>query len=160
MATEDDAEDPRELVIERVIAAIPAAVYRAWTEPDQLRQWFAPRPWTVERAHLDVRPGGHCDILMRGPDGEESAAPGVFLDVVPNERLVFTDAYVGDWRPSEQPFMTVVLTFENAGGRTRYRARVRHWTLADRERHEAMGFHDGWSRATDQLCELVERRPS
>jgi len=66
---------------------------------------------------------------------------------VKNERLVFTDAYVKAWEPSEKPFMTAVMTFENEGGRTKYIARAWHWTVADRETHEKMGFHQGWDSA-------------
>jgi uncharacterized protein YndB with AHSA1/START domain len=68
---------------------------------------------------------------------------------------VFTDAYTAAWEPSGKPFMTVVLSFEDEGGKTRYTARVQHWTEADREEHEKMGFHDGWGKATDQLEALV-----
>jgi len=77
--------------------------------------------------------------------------------VVENERLVFTDAYVRAWEPSDKPFMTVILTFADEGGKTRYTARVRHWTVADRETHEKMGFHEGWGRCTDQLAALVAK---
>jgi len=103
----------------------------------------------------DVRPGGASFILMRGPDGAEHPNHGVYLEVVPNERLVFTDAYTKAWEPSERPFMTVVLTFEDEGGKTKYTARVRHWTVADRETHVKMKFHEGWGKATDQLAALV-----
>lgn len=83
---------------------------------------------------------------------------GVYLDVVPNERLVFTDAYVRAWEPSEKPFMTGILTFERTPeGKTKYTARVRHWTTEDREAHEKMGFHPGWDIATDQLEALLRR---
>lgn len=74
---------------------------------------------------------------------------------MPNERLVFTDAYMQAWEPSAKPFMTVMLTFENEAGGTRYTARVRHWTVADREAHEKMGFHPGWGQCADQLAALV-----
>lgn len=145
----------RELVLTRVIAAPREKLYRAWTEPDLLQRWFTPRPWTVSSARLDVRPGGSNLIVMRSPDGKEFPNYGVYLEVVPNERLVFTDAYTEAWVPSEKPFMTGILTFEDMGGKTRYTARVRHWSVADREAHERMGFHDGWAKATDQLVELV-----
>ena len=132
-------------------------VFRAWTEPELLKQWFNPRPWTTPVAELDVRPGGANLIVMRDPDGNEYPNRGVYLEVVKNERLVFTDAYTEGWAPSEKPFMTVILTFEDEGGDTRYTARVRHWTVADRETHENMGFHEGWGKATDQLEEVVAR---
>ncbi len=76
---------------------------------------------------------------------------------MPNRRLVFTDAYAKAWEPSPKPFMTVILTFEDEGGKTRYTARVLHWTEADREAHEKMGFHEGWGRCADQLAALAAR---
>ncbi len=92
---------------------------------------------------------------MHGPDGNEFPHRGVYLEVIANERLVFTDAYTTAWELSSKPFMTVILSFEDAGGKTRYTARARHWTEADRETHEKMGFHEGWGRCTDQLAALV-----
>jgi uncharacterized protein YndB with AHSA1/START domain len=145
----------RELVLTRIIDAPREKLYRAWTDPALLVQWLAPLPWTTPRAELDVRPGGASLVVMRGPDGNEFPNHGVYLEVVANERLVFTDAYTAAWEPSSKPFMTVILTFEDAGGKTRYTARARHWTVADRETHEKMGFHEGWGRCTDQLAALV-----
>ena len=147
----------RELVLTRIFDVSPEKVYRAWTEPELLKQWFAPLPWTTPRAEIDVRPGGANLIVMRSPEGEDFPNHGVYLDVVKNKRLVFTDAYTRAWEPSEQPFMTVVLTFEDLGGKTRYTARVLHWTIADRERHEQMGFHEGWGQCADQLAEQLKR---
>ncbi len=145
----------RELVLERVIAASPEKLFRAWTEPDLLKRWFTPKPWTVAAVELDVRPGGKNLVVMRSPEGQEFPNRGVYLEVVPNRRLVFTDAYIDAWTPADKPFMTVTISFTAEGEGTRYRARVLHWTVADREAHEQMGFHPGWSQATDQLAELV-----
>ena len=144
-----------ELVLTRLIDAPPEKVWRCWTEPVLLKQWFAPRPYTTPVAELDVRPGGSAFIVMRGPDGKDLPNPGVYLEVVPHRRLVSTDAYVTAWQPSEKPFMTLVLTFEPEGGKTRYTARVLHWSAADRDAHEKMGFHQGWGTCTDQLEQLV-----
>ncbi|MGA9524039.1 MAG: SRPBCC family protein [Myxococcaceae bacterium] len=141
----------RELVLTRIIEAPRENVYRAWTDPELLKKWFAPHPWTTPSAELDVRPGGASIVTMRSPEGQESPTPGVYLEVVKTERLVVTDAYTRAWVPSEKPFMTLVLTFEDLGGKTRYTARVLHWTVADREAHEKMGFHQGWGQTTDQL---------
>ena len=147
----------RELVLTRLIDAPREKLYRAWTDATLLKQWFAPLPWTTPHAELDVRPGGASNIVMRSPEGNDMPCPGVFLEVVPNQRLVFTDAYTSAWQPSEKPFMTVILTFEDEGGKTRYTARVRHWTVADREAHEKMGFHQGWGQCADQLTALVAK---
>jgi len=146
----------RDLILTRVIHATPASVYAAWTEPTLLKQWFTPPPWQTSAAETDVRPGGSTCITMRGPDGSEFPNRGVYLEVVPNQRLVFTNAYTSAWEPSDKPFMTVVLTFDPHPDGTLYTARVRHWTIADREQHEAMGFHTGWPICTEQLAALVE----
>jgi uncharacterized protein YndB with AHSA1/START domain len=153
----DAAADPRDLVLTRLIDAPREALYRAWTEAELLKQWFAPLPYITPSAELDVRPGGANAITMRGPDGVDLPNRGVYLEVVPNRRLVFTDAYVSAWEPAEKAFMTVTLTFEDEAGKTRYTARVRHWTVADREAHEQMGFHQGWGQCADQLEALVAR---
>lgn len=147
----------RELVITRIFDAPPEKVFRAWTEPEWLTQWFAPLPWTTPFANLDVRPGGANRIIMRSPEGEDFPNAGVYLEVVKNERLVITDAYIRAWEPSEQPFMTLIVTFEDLAGKTRYTARLLHWSVADRERHEQMGFYEGWGKCADQLAELVKQ---
>ena len=147
----------RELMLTRLIDAPREKLYRAWTDPTLLKQWFAPLPYTTPVAELDVRPGGSAFIVMRGPDGKDLPNHGVYLEVVPNQRLVSTDAYTKAWEPSEKPFMTLILTFEDEGGKTRYTARVRHWTAADREAHEKMGFHQGWGICADQLTALVAK---
>ena len=147
----------RDLTLTRLIDAPREKLYRAWTDPGLLKQWFAPLPYITPVAELDVRPGGAALIVMRGPDGKDLPNHGVYLDVVPNQRLVSTDAYVKAWQPSEKPFMTLILTFEDEGGKTRYTARARHWTVADREAHEKMGFHQGWGICTDQLTALVAK---
>jgi len=144
-----------ELVLTRLINAPREKVYRAWTDPELMKRWFAPKPWTTPFVEVDVRPGGSATIVMRSPDGQDMPNHGVYLEVVPNQRLVSTDAYVKAWEPSPKPFMTLILTFEDEGGKTRYTARVRHWTVADREAHEKMGFHQGWGICTDQLEALV-----
>ena len=147
----------RELMLTRLIDAPREKLYRAWTDPTLLKQWFAPLPYITPVAELDVRPGGSAFIVMRGPDGKDLPNHGVYLEVVPNQRLVSTDAYTKAWEPSEKPFMTLILTFEDEGGKTRYTARVRHWTVADCEAHEKMGFHQGWGICADQLTALVAK---
>ncbi len=145
----------RELVITRLIDAPPEKLYRAWTQPDLLKQWFTPPPWKVTQAELDVRPGGKMFVMMSSPEGQEGPCSGVYLEVVENERLVWTDAYIQSWEPSAKPFMTAVITFEKEGGKTRYTAKVNHWTVADREAHEKMGFESGWGIATDQMVAIA-----
>lgn len=145
-----------ELSLTRLIDAPRAKVYRCWSEPELLKQWFAPKPFTTPVAELDLRPGGGNLIVMKSPEGQEMPNRGQYLEVIPNERIVFTDAYTGDWQPGAKPFMTVILTFEDEGGKTRYTARVRHWSEADKAQHEQMGFEQGWGQCADQLAALAK----
>ncbi len=153
-----EEQDERGLRMERDIDVPAAKLFRAWTEPELLVRWSTPPPYVTVRAELDVRPGGTDFVVMRGPDGVKMEHRGVYLEVIPGRRLVFTDAYAGDWEPSGKPSMTVVPTFDDLGdGRTRYLASVRHWTVAEREAHEGMGFHQGWGVATDQLAAVAAK---
>lgn len=152
-----DNNPGHELVLTRLIDAPREKLFRAWTDPELMKQWFVPRPWTLSKVEIDVRPGGSSLIVMRDPEGNEYPNPGVYLEVVENEKLVFTDAYSEAWVPSGKPFMTAIVTFEDEGGKTRYTARARHWTAEDRETHEKMGFHEGWGQCADQLAELVAK---
>jgi uncharacterized protein YndB with AHSA1/START domain len=148
----------RDLILKCIIRAPREKLFKAWTDPELLKQWFTPPPWTTALAETDVRVGGSTLIVMRGPDGADYPNRGVYLEIVENERIVFTNAYTSAWELSDKPFMTVILTFDDAGdGSTNYTALVRHWSIADREAHEKMGFHTGWPAATAQLAALVEQ---
>jgi uncharacterized protein YndB with AHSA1/START domain len=146
------------LSITRHFAAPRAAVWRCWTQMDLLKQWFCPKPWFVSHADWDLRPGGATLTVMNGPDGEEMAHPGQILEIVEGQRLVFTDAFVGDWVPGPAaPFMTgfVELSDASGGGSTMVWG-ARHWTDEAMEQHRSMGFEAGWNAAADQLGALAE----
>ncbi len=149
------ALNDRRLVLERVFDAPVETIWRCWTEPALLMRWFTPKPYETVACEIDLRPGGRFRTAMKGPDGFASDETGVFLEVIANRRLVFTDAYKPGWEPSEAPFMTSVIDFADEGGKTRYVATALHWTVADRKRHEEMGFHEGWGAAADQLAALA-----
>lgn len=154
MATRPTAKSAeRELVITRIIDAPRERVFDAWTR--QLPQWWGPHGMTTPVCEMDLRPGGVFRTVMRAPDGTEYPTKGVFLEVVAPERIVFTDAYDAGWRPVAEPFFTAVATFEDVEGRTKYTARALHWTAANRESHERMGFHQGWSESLDRLVAVV-----
>ncbi len=150
---------PNDLVLERIIEASPEAIFKAWTDPKMLKEWFVPKPWTLSDVKLDVRTGGSNSFVMNGPDGEKFPNAGVYLEVVPNEKIVFTDAYTTAWVPSDKPFFTAIVTFQDiGGGKTKYTAIARHWREEDRETHVKMGFHEGWGQCADQLAELVAKK--
>ena len=142
-----------ELSVSRLINAPPETVYRVWTE--RLPEWWAPRPYTTPVVEMDLRAGGRSRIVMQAPDGTEMPNEGVFLEVEPNRRIVFTNAFTAGWVPQD-PFMVVLVTFEPEGHGTRYTARVRHWSEDAKARHEAMGFDQGWGIVLGQLAALAE----
>ena len=146
-----------DLVLERIIDAPPETVFRAYTDPALMQQWFAPKPWSIHDPVIEPRPGGRFQFVMRGPDGEAFPNTGVYLEVVPNRRIVTTDAFTPGWKPSGQPFMVARVEFEPTGdGKTRYKATASHWTAEAKAQHEQMGFHEGWGQCADQLNDLVK----
>jgi uncharacterized protein YndB with AHSA1/START domain len=150
-----------DLLLERSVDVPPHLVWAAWTTPELVTQWFAPRPWTTVRCEIDLRPGGRFHTTMRSPEGEEYPSDGCFLEVVENERLVFTSALGPGFRPAggegadDLPF-TAVISLAPAGDGTRYSALAMHADIGTCKRHEEMGFHDGWGAALDQLVALVK----
>lgn len=149
--------DPQlDLVLEREVDVPVARVWAAWTRAELLKQWFCPRPWSVPEAELDPRPGGIFRTVMQSPEGQLFPSEGCFLEVVPERKLVWTDALRAGFRPNEKPFMTGVLLLEPLGERrTRYVAMAIHNDAAARQQHDQMGFYEGWGAALDQLIELM-----
>lgn len=146
--------DPRlDLVLERDIDVPVKLVWAAYTKPEHLKNWFTPKPWTIPECEVDLRPGGLFKTVMRGPEGEESTILGCFLEIVPEQRLIWTDALLPGYRPSENPFLTAIIEMEPKGTGTHYRATAVHRDPETRERHKEMGFYDGWGTVVDQLIE-------
>jgi uncharacterized protein YndB with AHSA1/START domain len=150
--------DSNDLVISRLMRAPRAALWRAWTEPDLLTQWWCPKPWTTEVRSFDLRPGGGFHTCMRGPDGGTSDNPGCFLEVTAQQRIVFTSMLLAGWRPAT-PWMgfTAIISMSDEAGGTRYVATVMHSDQATSERHKEMGFFDGWNTCIDQLDALAQQ---
>jgi uncharacterized protein YndB with AHSA1/START domain len=145
-----------DLELVRHIKASPETIYRCWTDPNLLSQWFCPKPWYVTDAEIDPRPGGRFDFIMRGPEGEEVPYRTCFLEVVPNKRIVSTDALSEGYRPNDQTFLTSIITLTPQDGGTLYRAIAMHNSAEAKSRHEAMGFQEGWGAAASQLEALAQ----
>jgi uncharacterized protein YndB with AHSA1/START domain len=144
--------EPHDLVITRLVRAPRAALWKAWADPANLKEWWCPKPWTTEVRAFDMRAGGDFYTFMRGPDGGTSDNPGCFIEVVPQSRIVFTSMLTGGWRPATPwlPF-TAIITMADEGDGTRYIATVMHPDEATRAKHEKMGFFEGWGTCIDQL---------
>jgi len=155
--------DPtRDLVLDRLLKAPPAKVWRAWTEPALLCQWFCPKPWSVSEAVIDLRPGGRFFTRMAGPEGESVPNEGSFLEVVHERKLVFTDMFLADFAPVDLVqsgaglHFAAIVTFAPEGSGTRYRAVARHRSPSEAQTHQDMGFQIGWGIAADQLDALAQ----
>lgn len=155
--------DPKlDLVLERVVDVSPELVWMAWTQPEHLMKWFTPRPWSTVECEIDLRPGGLFRTVMRSPEGKDMAPNvGCYLEIIPNRKLVWTDALEAGYRPSRAaphlPFrFTAAILLEPHGKGTKYTAIVMHTDEESRDKHDEMGFADGWGAALDQLVEHVK----
>ena len=147
-----------DLTITRLIKAPRAAVWSAWANPRSFEQWWIPAPARCKVAAMELRPGGAFETLMS--EGGAEFGPhlsGCFLDIAEGERIVFTNALQGGWRPAAQPFMTAIITLADHPEGTDYVAHVMHKDSADRDMHEQLGFFDGWGTVIAQLAEFTER---
>ncbi len=146
-----------ELKIELELDAPAEKLFRCYTDPKLLQQWFAPKPWTIKSTDIDVRTGGKMNFVMASPEGQEFPNAGLVLFVEPNKRIVTTDAITpGAFEPSG-PFMVADITFEDLGnGKTKYRAIARHWNEETKKQHEEMGFEPGWTQTARQLEALAK----
>jgi uncharacterized protein YndB with AHSA1/START domain len=154
-----------DLVLERTLDAPIDLVWRAYTDPEHLKQWFAPKPFQITECDLDLRPGGAFRIRMTGPDGFDTGHgnAGCVLEVVEGERFSWTSALGPEYRPAEmgegcESFpMTAIITLADAGGgKTHYKALAMHKNSQDRDAHEQMGFQDGWGTTANQLEDLAK----
>lgn len=145
-----------DLIFEREVDVPRELLWKAWTEPEHLMKWFCPRPWMTTECEIDLRPGGKFYTKMCGPEGQEHAGSGCYLEVIENEKLVWTDALGPGYRPAEKPFFTAMVVMEPSGKGTKYAAYAIHADEAGRKQHEDMGFRDGWGTAWEQLVELVK----
>jgi uncharacterized protein YndB with AHSA1/START domain len=169
MTRKNHQPDPQlDLVFERIADVAPELVWAAWTTPEHIKHWFTPAPWQTVDCEIDLRPGGIFRTVMRSPEGKDFPNAGCYLEVVRNERLVWTNALDPGFRPSkpsaaELPdcgvfFFTAVIALEPHGSGTKYTALVMHGDAEGRKKHEEMGFHDGWGKALDQLVAYMKKR--
>ncbi|MBQ0904509.1 SRPBCC family protein [Micromonospora sp. U21] len=148
-----------DLVLERTVDVAPEQVWRAWTTPELLMQWFAPKPWSTTACEIDLQPGGRFDTTMRSPEGEEYPSSGCILVAEEGRTLVFTSGLGPGFRPqvSEDGFpFTAVIKIEPHGDGTKYTAIAIHADASAKKSHEEMGFHEGWGAALDQLVEVMK----
>jgi len=146
-----DLDPQTDLSFTRTLAAPRKLIWDCWTSPKHIPQFFVPAPHRVTAVEIDLRVGGRFNTTFE-VEGEEMQNRGVYLEVVPEEKLVFTDTYTEGWKPAAEPFMTAILLLADApDGSTRYTAIVRHRSPEIRQTHEDMGFFEGWGTVATQL---------
>lgn len=149
--------DPNlDLLLERIIDVPRDLVWSAWTTPEHIKHWFTPKPWQTIDCEIDLRPGGIFRTTMRSPEGQDYPNIGCFLEVVPKERLAWTDALLPGFRPHDKGFMTAVISLEDHPTGTKYSALAKHKDDVDRKKHEEMGFYNGWATALDQMVAYIK----
>jgi uncharacterized protein YndB with AHSA1/START domain len=155
-------EERGRLFIQRIFAASREQVWRAWTDPEVIAQWWGPASFTAPVVKVDLREGGRYLFAMRSPEGQEVWSTGVYREIVPMERLVFTDSFAdaegnvvpastygmsGDW-PLE---LLVTVTFEEHGSGTKMT--LRHEGIPAGEPIEQA--EAGWNESFDRLATLL-----
>ncbi len=156
--------DPQlDLVLERVVDVPKELVWKAWTEPEHIKKWFVPKPWSIADCDIDLRPGGRFRTVMRSPDGRDHESAGCYLEICENERLVWTSALAPGFRPLFQAandpgvLFTAIVMLESVEGGTKYTVIAVHGDETGKSTHEDMGFLDGWGTCLDQLVECIQR---
>ncbi|MGI9404524.1 MAG: SRPBCC family protein [Hyphomicrobium sp.] len=137
------------LTLKRRLTATPEKVFSAWTDPEKIARWWGPAQIKTVHAEADARVGGRFNVIMRSPDGEEHNVSGVYREVIPNEKLVFTWA----WRstPERESLVTVALKADGAGTALTL-THEQFFDEAARDSHKS-----GWSGSLDKLerfCDL------
>ncbi|MGZ3181820.1 MAG: SRPBCC domain-containing protein [Telluria sp.] len=148
-----------DLVFERFLDAPKHLVWAALTQPEHVKQWYMPKQWgAVAQCAMDLRPGGAFSIDIRVANGQVVPNLGCFVEVVPEERLVWTSMLFPGYRPAvfDDVPITAILTMEEADGGTRYRFTALHRSEADLEENKASGWMEGTEIALDQLVEHVK----
>lgn len=155
-----------DLVLDRQIDVPKELVWRALVEPELVKKWFCPKPWQTTDCRIDLRVGGEFYTVMQGPEGEKFSGASCFLEIIPNERLVWTAALQPGLRPAapvtkeDKPCaaisFTCIITLENKNGGTHYTVHVLHSTAEQTKMHEEMGFNEGWGAAVEQMVEVIK----
>lgn len=151
-----------EILITRVFNAPRKLVWEVWNDPKHVGQWFGPKGFTTTIEEQDLKPGGRSRYVMHGPDGKDYPCEGVYVEVVPMERIVTTDEFGEDYENADGIDLPkgIVLTvlFDDVGdgkSKTRVSLRIQHPNAEEKKKHEDMGVVGGWNSSLDCLDEYL-----
>jgi uncharacterized protein YndB with AHSA1/START domain len=152
-----------DLILERKVPLTTAQLWKAWSDPNILKKWFCPIPWKTIDCEMDLRPGGIFRTTMESPDGEQYPSVGCYLEIDVEKKLVWTNSLLPDYRPNltidlENDFYFTAFIMMNSSPKnpqeTNYKIILKHGSKEDCEKHQDLGFQEGWSAALDQLINL------
>lgn len=146
----------RKVVITRVFDAPRSLVWKAWTDPAHMSQWFGPSIFTIPVCELDLRVGGALRIVMRAPDGADYPMKGEFREVVANEKLVFTNIAV-DTKGNHLLEGETTVAFADDGDKTRMTLSAYAKGLVPQAPQMLAGMEAGWSQSLDKLAGFLAR---
>ena len=145
----------RTVVITRVFDAPRSLVFKAWTDPAHLAQWWGPKGFTNPVCEVDLRLGGTLRIVMRAPDGAEHPMTGVFREITPPERLVFTNLATDREGKILLEGLTIVTLAEHGAGQTKLTLESRAIARVDFASRMLEGMEIGWTQSIDRLGDHV-----
>jgi uncharacterized protein YndB with AHSA1/START domain len=154
-----------DLSFDRIVDVLPDKIWAAWTTPDLIKQWFCPLPWRTVSCEIDLKPGGQFNTVMRSPEGQDFPNSGCFLEIAPNQRLVWTNAFLPGFRPAKllegedtcgSFAFTGIISLNPHPQGTLYQAVVLHADKVGRDQHAALGFEEGWGKALDQMIAMIK----
>lgn len=131
----------------RTFDAPIARVFDAWSKPEMLSRWFGPRLYPVTHCELDFRPGGKMSVTMTGPDGVAHTSTGIYQEVVPLERIIWTFGFPG----GDPDLVHTTVLFEDLGGKTRVHVRQAFRELTPETEPFARGMQEGWTQTLENL---------
>lgn len=164
------ALNPKEVVLTRSFDAPKALMYKAFTEAEHVSKWWGPHGFTTE-CSIDLRVGGRYSFVMKSKEGELYPVTGKYLEIVPNERIVFdadAEGHPQEWKdqlrddingaPDEDMLKQVMkITFEEKDGKTLLNIYCRFHSDAIRDGYIKLGMKEGWSESLERLAGEVEK---
>jgi uncharacterized protein YndB with AHSA1/START domain len=157
LPADDRGSEPiaeREVVITRIFDAPARLLFKAYSTPGHLTQWFGPPGWTLTLCEMDFRVGGRLRLAMTGTDGKQGPSfGGEYLEVVPNRKIVYTGAFE---TPGAET-MTVTISFDEdeKSGQTTLTVHTLFASVAMKNEHLGMGYAQGVASGLDQLADVV-----
>jgi uncharacterized protein YndB with AHSA1/START domain len=147
----------RELVITRTFDAPREIVFKMWTDPKRMAQWWGPHGFTNPVCELDVRPGGAIRIDMRGPEGTVYPMTGTFREIVRPERLVFTAEALDQSGTAVLEVLNTVI-FEEKNGKTTLTLQARVTKVAGEGVSYLEGMEAGWTQSLERLASHLKSK--